>query len=153
MRAVVAALVLMLAAGCTSARPSAKPSSGSRASSGNASCADLYTRLQQVAATVSTSSELLTNSLGSQDLSDRIAFEEEQLRQSAQLMASAAVPDKLAATNRQLVAALQTMTADFARAKAPAARGDFAAASQAMTDRAAVQRIVDASQKIEAECA
>lgn len=130
-------------AGCASARHS----------SGKASCADLYTRLQRVTATLSSTSELLTNSLGSQQLSDRIAFEEDQLRNSAELMASATVPDKLAATNRQLVAALQTMTADFARAKAPAARGDFAAASQAMTDQAAVQRIVDASQKIEAACA
>jgi hypothetical protein len=135
-------MVLMLA-GCASARPS----------SGKAPCAELYTRLQRVSATISSSSELLTNSLGSQQLSDRIAFEEEQLRQSAQLMASAPVPDKLAATNRELVAALSAMTADFARAKAPAARGDFQAASQAMTDRTAIQRIVDASQKIEAACA
>jgi hypothetical protein len=106
-----------------------------------------------VSATVSNSSELLTNSLGTEQLSQGIAIEEQQLRQSAQLMASAPVPDTLAATNRQLVAALQTMAGDFARAKAPAARGDFAAASQAMTDQTAVQHIVDASQKIEATCA
>jgi hypothetical protein len=106
-----------------------------------------------VSATVSATSELLTNSLGAQQLSQGIAIEEQQLRQSAQLMASAPVPDTLAATNRQLVAALQTMAADFARAKAPAARGDFATASQAMTDQTAVQHIVDASQKIESACA
>jgi hypothetical protein len=134
-------MVLMLA-GCASARPS----------SGKESCADLYTRLQRVTATISSTSELLTNSLGSQQLSDRVAFEEEQLRQSAQLMASAAVPDKLAAANRQLVAALQAMTADFARAEEPAARGDFQAASEAMTDHTAVQQIVDASTRIEAAC-
>jgi hypothetical protein len=106
-----------------------------------------------VSATVSATSELLTNSLGSQQLANGIAIEEGQLRQSAQLMASAPVPATLAATNRQLVAALSAMAADFARAKAPAARGDFAAASQAMTDQTAVQQIVDASQKIEAACA
>lgn len=144
MRAVVAVVVLLLAAGCASARPS---------SSGKASCAELYTRLQRVTAALSDTSELLTNSLGSEQLSERIAFEEEQLRQSAQLMATAPVPDKLAATNRQLVAALQAMTGDFARAKAPAARGDFEAASQAMSDQQAVQHVVDASQKIEAACA
>jgi hypothetical protein len=143
-RAVVAVVVLMLAAGCASARPG---------SSGKASCAELYTRLQRVTAALSDTSELLTNSLGSQQLSARIAFEEEQLRQSAQLMATAPVPDKLAATNQQLVSALRAMTADFARAKAPAARGDFEAASQAMSDQSTVQHIVDASQKIEAECA
>jgi hypothetical protein len=109
--------------------------------------------LQRVTAALSDTSELLTNSLGSQQLSERIAFEEEQLRQSAQLMATAPVPDKLAATNRQLVAALQAMTGDFARAKAPAARGDFEAASRAMSDQQAVQHVVDASQKIEAACA
>ena len=144
MRAVVAVVVLLLAAGCASAQPS---------SSGKASCTELYTRLQRVTAALSDTSELLTNSLGSEQLSERIAFEEEQLRQSAQLMATAPVPDKLAATNRQLVAALQAMTGDFARAKAPAARGDFEAASQAMSDQQAVQHVVDASQKIEAACA
>jgi len=143
-RAVVAVVVLLLAAGCASARPS---------SSGKAWCTELYTRLQRVTAALSDTSELLTNSLGSEQLSERIAFEEEQLRQSAQLMATAPVPDKLAATNRQLVAALQAMTGDFARAKAPAARGDFEAASQAMSDQQAVQHVVDASQKIEAACA
>ena len=106
-----------------------------------------------MSATVSATTELLTNSLGSQQLSQGIAIEEEQLRQSAQLMASAPVPDTLTATNRQLVAALQTMAADFARAKGPAARGDFAAASQAMTGQTAVQQVVDASQKIESACA
>jgi transglutaminase/protease-like cytokinesis protein 3 len=146
-RAVVAVVALMLAAGCASTRPSASSSSG------KASCAELYTRLQQVSATVSATSELLTNSLGSQQLSNGIAVEEQQLRQSAQLMASAPVPDTLTATNRQLVSALQAMAADFARAEEPAARGDFEAASQAMTDQAAVQHIVDASQKIEAACA
>jgi hypothetical protein len=136
-------------AGCASTRPS----SGSESGSGNASCAELYTRLQQVSATVSATSELLTNSLGSQQLSQGIAVEEQQLRRSAQLMASAPVPDTLTATNRQLVSALQAMAADFARAKAPAAHGDFEAASRAMTDQAAVQHIVDASQKIESACA
>jgi len=152
-KAVVAVLVLVLVAGCSSARPRARPSSGNPPGSGKASCAELYARLQQVSATVSSSSELLTNSLGSQQLSAGIALEEEQLRQSARLMASAPVPDTLAAANRQLIGALQAMAADFARAKAPAARSDYEAAAQAMTDKTAVQNIVDASQKIEAACA
>jgi hypothetical protein len=137
------ALALLALVGCSSAR---------QATSGQASCAELYARLQQVTAAVTASSELIANSLGTQQLSERIAVEEVQLRSSAQLMASAPVPAALAATNDRLVTALQAMTADFARAAAPAARGDFQAAAAAMTDPAAVQRIVDASTAIEAAC-
>jgi len=106
-----------------------------------------------VTAALNASSELIANSLGTQQLSEGIAVEEDQLRQSARLMASAPVPAELAATNDRIVTALRAMTADFARAKAPAARGDFQAAAEAMTDRAAVARIVDASSAIEAACA
>ncbi|HZE51065.1 MAG TPA: hypothetical protein VE074_15945 [Jatrophihabitantaceae bacterium] len=146
MRLALASVLLLILVACGSGRPSST-------ASGKTPCGELYARLQQVTAALNASSELIANSLGTQQLSEGIAVEEDQLRQSARLMASAPVPAELAATNDRIVTALRAMTADFARAKAPAARGDFQAAAEAMTDRAAVARIVDASSAIEAACA
>jgi hypothetical protein len=63
------------------------------------------------------------------------------------------VPPSLASTRDQLVAALGAFTDDFARARDAATRGDFPTAVDAMTDQNVVQRIVDASKKIEEACA
>jgi hypothetical protein len=115
-------------------------------------CAALFTHLRQVTAALSASSELIANAVDKQQLSGRIANEQAQLKQSADLMAAGPVPAALADANRQLVAALRAFTDDFARAKAPAARGDFQAATDAMTDQPVVQRIIDASKTIEDAC-
>jgi hypothetical protein len=117
-----------------------------------AACASLFAHLQQVTAALDASAELIASSLSKEELSARIAAEQEQLRQSAQLMAQSAVPAPLVTANGQLVAALHALVDDFGRAAGPAARGDFQAAAQAMTDQPVVQRIVDASKTIEDAC-
>jgi hypothetical protein len=150
--ALVAPLLGLLLAGCASssrARPSA---SSSVAAADRPACAQLFGRLQQVSAALQASSELIATSLGTAQLSDRIAVEEDQLRQSARLIANSPAPPALTTAAHQLVVALQTYTDDFARAATPAARGDFQAAADAMTDHAAVQQILDASTTIEKAC-
>ncbi len=117
-----------------------------------AACASLYAHLQQVTATLDASAELIASSLSKQQLSQRIADEQAQLRHSAELMSQGAIPAPLVPADQRLVAALRALTDDFARAKAPAARGDFKAAADAMTDGPVVQRIVDASKTIEDAC-
>jgi hypothetical protein len=117
-----------------------------------AACASLFAHLQQVTAALDASAELIASSLSKEELSARIAAEQEQLRQSAELMSQGAVPVPLVAADRQLVAALHALVDDFGRAAGPAARGDFQAAAQAMTDQPVVQRIVDASKTIEDAC-
>lgn len=147
-------LLGLLLAGCASSSP-ARPGASSAASIAAAdrpACAQLFGRLQQVSTALQTSSELIATSLGTAQLSDRIAVEEDQLRQSARLIAASPAPPSLTTAAHQLVAALQTYTDDFARAATPAARGDFQAAADAMTDHAAVQQILDASTTIEKAC-
>ena len=128
-------------AGAVSIAPAARPA-----------CAALFAHLQQVTGALSASSELIANAVDKQQLSERIAAEQAQLEQSADLLAAGPVPAPLADADRQLVAALRAFTDDFARAKAPAARGDFQAASEALRDQPVVQRIVDASKTIEDAC-
>ena len=162
--AMVAALLIAIG-GCTSgagtsggapttrgASTTASASSITIAPGDRAACASLYARLQQVTATLDASAELIASSLSKQELSARIAAEQEQLRRSAESMAQGAVPAPLVTADKQLVAALRALTADFGRARGPAARGDFKAAAQAMTDAAVVKRIVDASKTIEDAC-
>jgi hypothetical protein len=153
--ALLGACLLALLVGCASgAHPSAAPSSASsRGASGDrAACASLYARLQQVTAALDDSSQLIATSQGEQQLSERIANEQSLLQQAADLMARGPIPASLTAADHDLVAALRAFTADFARAREPAARGDFQSAAAAMTDQPVVQRIVDASKKIEDAC-
>jgi hypothetical protein len=117
-----------------------------------AACAALYARLQRVGTALSSSAELLTQSLNSKQLSAKIATEQEQLERSAALMDSAVVPEPLVADNRKLVKALRRYARDFAAAKAPARKGDFQAAAEAMTDQPAVNDVLAAAKAIEATC-
>lgn len=150
-------MLALLLVGCSSARtgPSRSPTASTSiaiVAADHPACAQLFGRLQQVSAALQASSELIATSLGTQQLSDRIAVEEDQLRQSAQLIADSPVPPALTTTAHELVSALHAYTGDFARAKGPAAHGDFQAAADAMTDHAAVQQILDASTTIETAC-
>ncbi len=117
-----------------------------------AACASLYARLQRVSVALSSSSELIVQSADPQDLSRRIATEQQQLERSAKLMDAAVVPKPLVAANRRLVQALRRYARDFEDAKAPARRGDFQAAVEAMTDKAAVDSVAAAAKTIEQTC-
>jgi hypothetical protein len=153
---ILIAVLLVAAAGCSSHQSAASPPASSKvtvAASDRQACAGLYANLQQVSAAIQGSSELIANSLDKSQLSERIAIEESQLQQSADLMERGPVPPGLEAADRDLVAALRAFSADFAKARGPATRGDFRAAAEAMTDTAVVQRILAASKTIEDACA
>ena len=115
-------------------------------------CEDLLGRLGQVTQTIGASSELISNSLNTQQLNQRIAYEASQLRLAADLMARGPVPAGLVTADHDLVAALRTFSNDFTRANDAAGHGDMHAAVDAMTDEATVQRIVNASKTIEDSC-
>lgn len=170
MRRRIVLLAALVAAGCGGGSPSATPTPSPAptvAATAEARpsatpipltvadqqlCAVLYARLQRVTLAIGSSSELIAQSENKQDLTRRIATEQQQLKRSAQLMAAATVPPPLSAVNDRLVRALRAFSRDFARARKPAARGDFAAAVAAMTDKPAVQRIVAAATAIQRAC-
>jgi Skp family chaperone for outer membrane proteins len=150
MRGYVLVAVVLLAAACSSSAQRARPPS---VAAGDAqACAQLFARLQRVSAAIQGSSELIASSVDKTQLSERIAYEQSQLQQAADLMEQGPIPDALRAADRDLVDALRAFTADFERAREPAARGDFRAAAAAMTDQGAVQRIVAAAKTIEDAC-
>ena len=105
-----------------------------------------------VAKTEMALSELIAQSESKEDLTRRIATEQQQLVRSARLMAAASVPGPLSAVNDRMVRALRRFSRDFGRAKAPAARGDFTAAVTAMTDKPTVSRIIAAATTIQRAC-
>ena len=152
---ILIAVLLVAAAGCSSHQSAVSPQASNKvtvAVSDRPACAALYANLQQVSAAIQSSSQLIANSLDKSQLSERIAVEESQLRQSADLMQQGPVPPGLEDADRDLIAALRAFSADFAKAREPATRGDFRAAAEAMTDTAVVQRIVAASKTIEDAC-
>jgi hypothetical protein len=159
--AVLLALALVACGGsATNDKPSPAPTASPAAAAvaptvapgDQAACSALYARLQRVGVALSSSSELLTQSVDPKDLSKKIATEQEQLERSARLMDSAVVPDPLVADNRKLVKALHRYARDFAGAEAPARKGDFQAAVDAMTDQSAVNDVLAAAKAIEATC-
>ena len=158
--AVLLALALVACGGSGKPDPTATPaatrtpvaSAPTVAPEDQAACDALYARLQRVGTALSSSSELLTQSLNPKQLSAKIATEQEQLERSATLMDAAVVPAPLADDNKKLVKALRRYARDFAGAKAPARKGDFQAAAQAMTDQSAVNDILAAAKAIEATC-
>jgi hypothetical protein len=115
-------------------------------------CDVLYARLQRATQAISSGSELIARAENKAQLRRQIATQQVQLQRAATLLDEAVVPAPLASANRTLVRGLRTFAGDFARARAPAARGDFQAAADAMTDRATLQKILAAAQKIEAAC-
>jgi hypothetical protein len=133
-------------------KPAATATPIAIAPSDQAACASLYARLQRVTLALSSSSELIAQSVNTRDLGTRISTERQQLVRSARLMDDAVVPAPLTTANKRLVTALRTFAGDFARAQAPAKRGDFPAAVQAMTDKPAVQRIIAAATTIQKAC-
>jgi hypothetical protein len=157
-----AVLLALVLAACGGSASKDKPSAATPAATASAAktvapadqaaCAALYARLQRVGVALSSSSELLTQSVDPKDLSKKIATEQEQLERSATLMDSAVVPEPLVADNRRLVKALRRYARDFAGAKAPARKGDFQAAVKAMTDQSAVNGVLAAAKAIEATC-
>jgi hypothetical protein len=159
--AVLLALALVACGGSAAKKPSAAAPAATAspaaakptvAPEDQAACAALYARLQRVGVALSSSSELLTQSVDPKDLSKKIATEQQQLERSAQLMDSAVVPGPLVADNRKLVKALRRYAQDFAGAEAPARKGDFQTAVQAMTDQSAVNDVLAAAKAIEQTC-
>ena len=156
--AVLLALALVACGGSgdkdkpSAATPAPAAAAKTVAPADQAACAALYARLQRVGVALSSSSELLTQSVDPKDLGKKIATERQQLERSAQLMDSAVVPEPLVADNRKLVKALRRYARDFAGAEAPARKGDFQAAVEAMTDRSAVNDVLAAAKAIEATC-
>ena len=150
MRAAAGALAALALAGCGGSDPPAgatrtpapPPATATPARAVPLSAADrqlcpaIYARLQRVTVALSSSSELIAQSTGPRDLTNRIATEQQQLERSARLLAAGAVPGALQVPNARMVRALRAFARDFRRARAPAARGDFPAAVAAMTDKA-----------------
>src|SRR5262245_54819330 len=110
MRVLTLIAVLLVAAGCSHQQAASPPTPSSSkatvAAADRLACAQLFARLQQVSAAIQGSSELIANSLDKTQLSSRIAYEQSQLQQSADLMEQGPVPAALAAANHELVAAL-----------------------------------------------
>jgi hypothetical protein len=139
-------------AAAAAAKPTTAPPKIAIARQDLPACAGLFARLQRVTVALSSSSELIAQSVDKNDLSRRIETEQQQLERSARLMDAAVVPLPLAAANRRLVAALRAFARDFARAKSPAQHGDLPGAVAAMTDQGAVNRVLSAAKAIEDAC-
>ena len=115
-------------------------------------CAVLQTKIRDVAALVSGSVELMTQSLHPQELARRTGDAQRNLLLAAGSLDLMRVPDPLATARRRLVIGLQSFAADFGRAKSAVARDDMATAARQLSDPRSLSNVAAATKRVNELC-
>jgi len=115
-------------------------------------CAVLQTKIRDVAALVSGSVELMTQSLHPQELAQRTGEAQRNLLLAAGSLDLMRVPRPLVIARRRLVIGLQSFAADFGRAKSAVVRNDMATAAGELSDPRSLSNVSAATKQINRLC-
>lgn len=115
-------------------------------------CVVLQTKIRDVAALVSGSVELMTQSLHPQELARRTGDAQRNLLLAAGSLDLMRVPAPLATARRRLVIGLQSFAGDFGRAKAAVARNDMATAARQLSDPRSLANVSAATKRVNQLC-
>ena len=163
-RLVIDAFVVLALAGCggkqasdtkptTTAPPPATTVAPTLTSpSDRAACAVLQTKIRDVAALVSGSVELMTQSLHPQELAQRTGEAQRNLLLAAGSLDLMRVPRPLVTARRRLVIGLQSFAADFGRARSAVVRNDMATAARDLSDPRSLSNVAAATKQINRLC-
>jgi hypothetical protein len=117
-----------------------------------AACNRLEANIRNVSLLVSSSIEVMTQSLHPKQLAKRTGDAQKNLLLSASVLSLIEVPKSLVPARKQLVAGLQRFAADFGRAKKSVRRNDIATAARQLVDRPALTQVKAATQTIDRAC-
>lgn len=117
-----------------------------------AACAVLQSKVRDIAAIVSGSVELMTQSLHPAELARRTGDTQRNLLLAAGSLDLMRVPPQLDTARRRLVIGLQSFAGDFGRAKAAVARNDMAAAARQLTDPRSLSNVSAATKRLNRLC-
>jgi hypothetical protein len=117
-----------------------------------AACDELERSIRVVSQVISSSVELMTQSLRPKELARRTGATQENLISAANALAQIRVPQSLEAAEQQLVVGLREFAADFGRARRSVERNDLASASRQLTDPQALGNVTAATQAIDRTC-
>jgi hypothetical protein len=117
-----------------------------------AACNALETNIRIVSQLISSSVEVMTQSIHPKQLATRTANTEKNLLYSAHVLSQLAVPSALVQPRNQLVEGLREFGADFGRAQKSVARDDLAAAARQLVDRRALAKVTASTSAIDRAC-
>jgi hypothetical protein len=115
-------------------------------------CAVLLVKIRDVAALVSGSVELMTQSLHPKELARRTGEAQRNVLLAAGSLDLMRVPRPLTTARSRLVIGLQGFAADFGRAKAAVARNDMATAARQLSDPRSLANVAAATKRVNQLC-
>jgi hypothetical protein len=117
-----------------------------------AACNELQTNIRIISALVSSSVEVMTQSLHPKQLAKRAGDTRQNLLYSAAVLSRIDPPASLLGARNHLVHGLRDFAVDFGRAQRSVASGDMAAASRELVDRPALAEVSQATGVIDKAC-
>jgi hypothetical protein len=163
-RSAVLVLLALALAGCggkTAALPTTATSVGTTTASTPkpftsvldiAACNELETKIQIVSQLVSSSVEVMTQSVHPKQLAKRAGDTRDNLLYAAHVLAQIVVPKSLVQAQQELTAGLRQFAADFGRAQTSVRHKNIARAARQLVDKAALARVTAATGTIDRAC-
>jgi hypothetical protein len=136
-------------AGTTTAAPAPKPFTSVL---DIAACNELETKIQIVSQLVSSSVEVMTQSVHPKQLAKRAGDTRDNLIYAAHVLAQIVVPKSLVQAQQGLTAGLRQFAADFGRAQTSVRHDNIARAARQLVDKPALAKVTAATGTIDRAC-
>jgi hypothetical protein len=117
-----------------------------------AACDELETKIGIVSQLVSSSVEVMTQSVHPKQLAKRAGATRDNILYAAHVLDQIVVPKSLVGSQHELTAGLRQFAADFGRAQASVLHNNLPQASRQLVDRPALAKVTAATKKIDRAC-
>jgi hypothetical protein len=117
-----------------------------------AACNELETKIQIVSQLVSSSVEVMTQSVHPKELAKRAGATRDNLLYAAHVLAQIVVPKSLVQAQQNLTAGLRQFAADFGRAQTSVRHDNIARAARQLVDKPALAKVTAATGTIDRAC-
>src|SRR4051812_37293776 len=117
-----------------------------------AACNELEAKIQIVSQLVSSSVEVMTQSVHPKQLAKRAGATRDNLLYAAHVLAQIVVPKSLVQAQQNLTAGLRQFAADFGRAQTSVRHGNIARAARQLVDKPALAKVTAATGTIDRAC-
>jgi PBP1b-binding outer membrane lipoprotein LpoB len=117
-----------------------------------AACNELETKIRIVSQLVSSSVEVMTQSVHPKQLAKRAGDTRDNLLYASHVLAQIVVPKSLVQAQQNLTAGLRQFAADFGRAQTSVRHNNIARAAQQLVDKPALAKVSEATGTIDRAC-
>jgi hypothetical protein len=156
-------LIALALAGCGGGKAAAPPTTATSAAATPApkpftsvldiaACNELEAKIQIVSQLVSSSVEVMTQSVHPKELAKRAGDTRDNLLYAAHVLAQIVVPKSLVQAQQKLTAGLRRFAADFGRAQTSVRHNKIARAARQLVDKPALATVTAATGTIDRAC-